>query len=44
VELWGDDTLVVFGGEGGGDGGTGTLLADLWALNLAATFSTDQVS
>lgn len=44
VELWGDDNLIVFGGEGGGDGETGTLLADLWALNLTAAFSTGQVS
>lgn len=41
VELWGDDMLLVFGGEGEG----GVLLADLWALNLTAAFSTgSQVS
>ncbi|CAM9883111.1 unnamed protein product [Scytosiphon promiscuus] len=48
VELWGSDTLVVFGGEGAndeqgaGDVSTFSLLGDLWALNLTAAFGTTQ--
>lgn len=45
VELWGDHTLVVFGGEGEGgeeeEGTEFTLLGDLWALNLTAAFAVD---
>lgn len=38
VDLW-RDTLIVYGGEGEGGGGTMALLGDVWALNLTSYYN-----